>query len=336
MATVVAGRSAEWLKVRQATAMEVFNIPLYEVPPMLDVRSSHHFKLCHAVCAVSAPVEDGMDEGQLLERIRDHDENYGWMLQHPFVIVHDEASSARAAWLVEVLRRAVADRREAQVVEGADPSEYLLRRLASQCRQILLLRHAEFEMAFPFCCANGAGDFAAVSFFDSLGPLPRCVLLQPRIYVAGRQVSLTTTLLAQLSATHVVVNASSEDMADGTSGGGGGWLADRPADSPNVLYLKCDVADSDDAAHVPSILSGAAAFLEDGSAKGGAGLVRLHGQSRSASVFLAFLIQTKKLSVQHAWSTLQECGMAVDERLIWWDALQSLLSPAKALGDSMT
>ncbi|CAE8598445.1 unnamed protein product [Polarella glacialis] len=82
------------VRVREVGPLEVFNIPIYEVPPMLDVRRRDAFRHAHIVCAVSAPVEDGPEKAQLMQRILDHDCNYGWMLQHPFVIVHDDETKA--------------------------------------------------------------------------------------------------------------------------------------------------------------------------------------------------------------------------------------------------
>uniref|UniRef100_A0A7S4V5H9 Uncharacterized protein n=1 Tax=Alexandrium monilatum TaxID=311494 RepID=A0A7S4V5H9_9DINO len=320
------------VEVRAATALEVFNVPLFEVPPMLDVRSSAAYAREHVVCAVSTPAEDGLSTECLFQRILDHDDIWGWLLQFPVVVVYDGDSEDRASWLVDTLCGAITDRAAVRGFEGADNTERLLRRLAFQCQQILLLKHKDFSQAFGFACASGC-DWTCADFFEQHGPLPRCALLQPRVYLAGRQVRPTAGMLQLLGVSRVAVNADAWDVMDGTSGGGGNELQDRPEDAPGVLYLKCEVADRDDDPDILRVLQGAAQFLAAGAAIGGVGLVRLHGQSRSASVVCALVMLSRGLSVDAAWALFEEAGIRVDTRLVWWDALRRLPT-ARALEDA--
>merc|ERR1719512_545792 len=92
-----------------------------------------------------------------------------------------------------------------------DRSTQLLRRLARQCQQVLLLSQEEFQQHFAFCCTGGDDFSASTTFFDEMGPLPRCALLQPRIFLAGRQVWFKPGLLSTLGVTHVAVNGDSWD-----------------------------------------------------------------------------------------------------------------------------
>lgn len=329
--------------VREASALEAYNVPLFEIPPMLDVRSAAEFAGSHVFCTVSAPQEDGPEEARLLERILEHDENWGWCLEHPFFVVYDDATRERAEWLVGVLRGAVLqyaaprrseDRENTAEAYTADRGTKLLRRLADQCRQILYLRHDAFQQHFPFCCAAGAG-FASEGLFEKLGPLPRCAFLQPRVFAAGRQVKLTTELLQMLGVTHVVVNSDSWDAMDGTSGGGGTVL-ERPKDTPGVRYLKCEVPEEGDDPDIPEVLQGAAKFLASCAAEGGVGLVKMHGQSRSLSVLCAFLIVARGFSVDAAWRSLEEARIQFDSKLVWWEALRALAGQRRALQNAAT
>jgi hypothetical protein len=304
---------------------------------MLDVRSSADFAHSHIVSALSVPAEDGLDAPRLFQRILDHDEEWGWQMQFPFVVVFDEATCERANWLVSELRAAISDRADAKDFEGADRPERLLRRLAFQCQQILLLRHSNFVSAFGSCCTDG-NEWKAAAFFDKLGPLPRCGLLHPRIYVAGRQVMLSADLIATLGVTHAVVNADALDAMDGTSGGGSQRpFTERAADVHGVRYLKCAISENQqdaDEVDMPRVFEGAAQFLAACSAEGGVGLVRMHGQSCSAGVVCAFLVSTWGLTVESAWRKVQEACIKVDERFVWWDALRRLPPGKQPLEDA--
>jgi len=308
--------------VQEASSLEVYNIPLFEIPPLLDVRAHASFCNSHIVCAVSVPAEDGADQSKLFQRILDHDESWGWCLQHPFTIVYDDDSQERADWLVKVLCQTVQARASMSGFEGADNQEQLLRRLAFQCKRLLLIRHDDFQRAFGFCCASGP-TWTATEFFDRLGPLPRCALLQPRIFVGGRQTKFTPQLLQELGVSRVVVNGDYQDIIEGTSGGAIAF-ADRPLDVDGIRYLKCDVADVDEDPDLPRILEGAADFLAACLTDGSAGLVRVHGQSRSASVVVALLRLTRQLSVDGAWEILKNSGIRLDDRLLWWSALREM------------
>jgi len=99
-----------------------------------------------------------------------------------------------------------------------------------------------------------------------------------------------------------------------------------------VRYLKCDVPDVDSHEDLPQVLAAAARFMAAKS-QDGAGLVRLHGQSRSASVVCAYLVLMRQLSVDDAWRVFKDARIQVDERLVWWDALRQLPAPAPALTD---
>jgi len=315
------GGVAEGPQIREASAIEAYNVPLFEVPPMLDVRARSTFLQSHVVCAVSIPAEDGPNEAQLLQRILDHDEEWGWCLQHPFFVVYDTSTRSRAEWLAETLRKVVFQ--YSQLPEGSSKEEsrsiQLLRRLARQCKQVLFLDQAAFESNFAFCCTGGDDFSASTSFFDQVGPLPRCALPQPRIFLAGRQVFFKPALLSTLGVTHVVVNGDSWDVMDGTSGGGSQF--DRPGDVEGIRYLKCDIPDRDDDPDLPQVLIGVAQFLAACAQEGGVALVRLHGQSRSASAICAFVMLARQLSVQAAWRLVEEAGMRLDARLVWWEAL---------------
>lgn len=332
-------------EVRKATPMEIFNVPIFENPPMLDVRAQEAFVRSHIVSAVSVPAEDEYQAEALFRRIVDHDDNFGWMLQFPVVVVFDESTLERKDWVIQMLLEAIEARSGLQGFDGADQSERLLRRLAFQCRQILWLRHGDFAEAFPFCCASGA-EWSSAAFFEKFGPLPRCALLEPRIYLAGRQVTLTQEMLELLGVTHAVVNGDALDVLDGTSGGQGGRpnpFQERPADAEGVRYLKCDVPDHEFHEDLPQVLAAAARFLAAHAAagggaplqggRGGAGLVRLYGQSRSASVVCAYLVLMRQLSLTEAWQVLEETGIQLDQRLVWWEALRRLPAPAPALVD---
>mmetsp|Transcript_132946 Transcript_132946/g.231050 ORF Transcript_132946/g.231050 Transcript_132946/m.231050 type:complete len:349 (-) Transcript_132946:299-1345(-) len=321
--------------VREATALEAFNAPLFEVPPMIDVRGTADFLKSHVMCAVSAPAEDGLEKPRLLQRILEHDEEFGWCLEIPlFFAVYDEVTRARASWLASILQGTVAAHAEHEGAEGTSQADKLLRRVASGCREILLLQHNDFAEAFGFCCSSGS-EFAAPQFFDRVGSLPRCAFTKPRIYLAGRPVKLTPELLATLGVSHVVVNADSWDVMDSTSGGGalGPGLQDRPKDVQGLLYLKCEVPDNSDDPDIPKVLEGVARFLATCAAQGGVSLVRIHGQSRSASALCAFLMLTQGLSPQDALQTLQKAAIKVDAQLVWWDALQQLPALFMAIED---
>lgn len=320
--------------VQDASPLEVYNIPLFEIPPLLDVRAHARFCDSHIVCAVSVPAEDGADQAKLFQRILDHDESWGWCLQHPFTIVYDEDSQERAEWLVKLLCQTVQARANMSGFEGADSQEQLLRRLAFQCKRLLLIHHDDFKSAFGFCCTSGP-TWTATEFFDRLGPLPRCALLQPRIFVGGRQTKFSPQLLQELGVSRVVVNGDYQDIIDGTSGGASAGasgrtvdaaiaFADRPLDVDGIRYLKCDVADVDEDPDLPRILEGAADFLAACLTDGSAGLVRVHGQSRSASVVVALLRLTRQSSVDGAWEILKNSGIRLDDRLVWWKALREM------------
>lgn len=320
--------------VREATALEAFNAPLFEVPPMIDVRCAAEFLKSHVICAVSAPAEDGHDEQRLMQRILDHDDEWGWCLQHPFFLIYDEASRERANWLASVLRAAVSAQSEDTGAESASRGEQLLRRVAFQCRQILMLKHVDFAESFSYCCAEGS-EFVAQALFDRVGALPRCAIAEPRIYLAGRQVKLSLELLNTLGVTHVVVNADAWDVMDSTSGGGtsGPNFQDRPQDVPGVCYLKCEVSDRNNDPDLPKVLEGVARFLAGCTAAGGVSLVQIHGQSRSASALCAFLMLTQSLSPEDALQTLKDVGIQIDAHLVWWDALRQLPPLFAALED---
>lgn len=323
--------------VREATALETFNAPLFEVPPMIDVRAAAEFLKSHVICAVSAPAEDGLEKQRLMQRILEHDEEFGWCLEIPFFfVVYDEATKDRADWLASVLQGTVATHAEHEHSEGANHAEKLLRRVASGCREILLLQHREFAEAFDFCCTGGS-EFAAPHFFDQVGSLPRCAVAKPRIYLAGRPVKLTPELLAALGVTHVVVNGDSWDVMDGTSGGGasgpGLGLQDRPQDVQGICYLKCEVPDNSNDPDIPKVLEGVARFLATCAAQGGVSLVRIHGQSRSASALCAFLMLTQGLSPEAALQVLRSGAINIDMQLVWWDALRELPALFMALED---
>lgn len=330
--TGMAGESLERPWVREATALEIFNIPLFEIPPMLDVRALEQFGRSHIVCAVPVPAEDGPDALRLFQRILDHDHEWGWLLQFPVVVIYDEQTRERASWLVGALRSVIQVRAGLDGFEGADCAERLLRRLAFQCREILLLKHAEFAETFRCCCLDGL-DWKGSSWFDRFGPLPRCALLRPRIYIAGRQVQLTQELLMTLGVTHAVVNADAWDAMDGTSGGGGTQppTSGRAVDVPGVHYLKCGVPEWEDDADVPHVLDGAARFLSACDAEGGVGLVRMHGQSCSLTVVCAFLVVARGLTVETSWQIIRKACIRADERLVWWGPLRKLMPWAHAI-----
>eukprot|EP00929_Paragymnodinium_shiwhaense_P017011 TRINITY_DN12586_c0_g1_i10.p2 TRINITY_DN12586_c0_g1~~TRINITY_DN12586_c0_g1_i10.p2 ORF type:complete len:140 (-),score=18.34 TRINITY_DN12586_c0_g1_i10:76-495(-) len=92
----------------------------------------------------------------------------------------------------------------------------------------------------------------------------------------------------------------------------------------NSRYLKCDVADVNEDSDLPTILEGAANFLAGCLTDGSAGLVRVHGQSRSASVVVALLRLTRQLSVDAAWEILLRSGIRLDGSLVWWNALREM------------
>lgn len=313
--------SPEGPHIREASAIEAYNVPLFEVPPMLDVRSRDDFLKSHVLCAVSIPLEDGPDEIRLLQRILDHDDEWSWCLQHPFFIVYDEATRGRAEWLAGVLRKVALQHAGSEEVDAEDRGGQLLRRLARQCQQLLFLAHQEFEEHFAFCCVGGE-NFASIGLFQDLGPLPRCALLKPRVFLGGRQVWLTPKLMSFIGVTHVAVNGDAWDAMNGTSGGGSQF--ERPVDVQGVRYLKCDVPDCEEDPDIPQVLAGVAQFLSTCAEEGGVSLVRIHGQSRSASAICAFLMLARRISVQVAWEAVQRAGVRLDERLVWWSALRSL------------
>lgn len=323
--------------VREATAVQVFNIPLFEVPPMLDVRSSAAFATSHIVCAVSTPSDDGLDQQRVFQRIVDHDEGWGWMLQHPLVVVFDSESRDRAHWLVSVLQAAIRQHQGAEDFSHQS-AQRLLQRLGKQCRQILLLDFAAFHQTFPGCCVQGT-EFASEEFFGRLGTLPRCAMLQPRLYLAPQHVELKSEVLDVLGVTHVVVNADSFDVMDGTSGGSSHARAffGRVEDTPGVRYLKCDVPDADIAEdpELSAVLAGAARFLMNGLHPGKAGLVKLHRLARSASVALAISMLAKDLTPEQAWEELMLTGIQTDPQRVWWGPLRRLPPATPALEDSM-
>lgn len=311
--------------VRKASPLEVYNIPLFEVPPMLDVRAEADFCRSHVVCAVSVPAEDGLDAQCLFQRILAHDDVWGWCLQHPFVIVHDEATSERAEWLVNVLTQVVEERSgSCNGFAGADRAEQLLRRLSKQCKHILLMSHQEFAHTFGFCCMAGEAFETVTSFNDEFGPLPRCALVRPRTFLAGRQVKLSTQLLRTLGITHMIVNGDSWDVMDGTSGGNSHWPRDRSTDIPGICYLKCDIPDHADDPDLLQVLEGCCLFLEQCASKGGTAMVCVHGTSRSAGIVCAFIMKSLRVSVDVAWCIFEEAHIQTDVQLVWWDALQRL------------
>lgn len=316
-------------EIRAASAVEVFNLPLFEAPPILDVRGQADFFASHVVCAVSAPLEDGNDVQRLLQRILDHDDEYGWCLQHPFTVVYDDNTFSRVQWIVDVLTQAVLLRTEVLDLNGGDRGERLLRCLACQCRQILHLRHCDFCTSFGFCCSTGA-TWAFTDFFNNLGPLPRCASLYPRIFLAGRQVQITPDVVRLLGVTHIVVNADSLDVMDSTSGGGSCQGEQRVNDIVGVEYLKCQIPDREDDPEVPQVLQGVAQFLMDRSANGAA-MIRLHGQSRGASAVCAFLMVARGLSVEAAWRAFCDTKVKLDPNKVWWEALRRMPSTGLAL-----
>lgn len=321
------GASAEGPGVREAAAIEAYNVPLFEVPPMLDVRSRDEFLKSHVVCAVSTPAEDGLDEAKLLSRILEHDDSWGWCLQHPFFVVYDETTRSRAEWLGSVLRKVVLQyQAEDCPMQGEDStasrSFRLLRRLACQCKQILLLSYRDFEDSFAFCCTGGDNFSVSTRIFEEFGPLPRCALLQPRVFLAGRNVQMKPQLLAALGVTHVAVNGDAWDVMDGTSGGRSQF--ERSEDLQGVRYLKCDIPDRDDDPDIPQVLLGVAQFLISCADEGGSALVRIHGQSRTASAICAFVMIARGLSVEVAWRVVEEAGITIDKNLVWWGALQAV------------
>jgi len=113
---------------------------------------------------------------------------------------------------------------------------------------------------------------------------------------------------------------------DNTSGGGGrNGLSDRSSDVEGVRYLKCDVPDRDASPDLQAVLEGAVAFLEDCAAQNGAAVIRVHGQSRGASLACAFLMGARGLSAEAAWEDLRAAGIqGLDRSLLWWDALCNL------------
>jgi hypothetical protein len=313
--------------VREASPLEVFNIPLFEVPPMLDVRSATEHQKSHILCAVSVPSEDGLDAKQLLQRILAHNEEYGWCLHTALVIVYDDATSERAKWLVELLTQTVVARADVDVCgdSGSSCGEHLLRRLSQACKKILLLSHQRFAEAFGFCCMGGVA-WEAPTFFDRLGgPLPRCALLQPLVFLAGRQVNMTKEMLELLGITHIVVHADSLDVMDGTSRGDSQRpFQERHPDVPGICYLKCDIPDRADDPHLVHVLEGTGRFLQQCEEDGGVAAVWVHGQSRSAAVVCAFLMVSRNVSVNGAWEIFREAQVETDARFVWWDALERL------------
>eukprot|EP00929_Paragymnodinium_shiwhaense_P017010 TRINITY_DN12586_c0_g1_i1.p1 TRINITY_DN12586_c0_g1~~TRINITY_DN12586_c0_g1_i1.p1 ORF type:complete len:362 (-),score=42.92 TRINITY_DN12586_c0_g1_i1:76-1161(-) len=309
--------------VRETTPLEVYNIPLFEIPPLLDVRAHSSFCASHIVCAVSVPAEDGLDPSKLFQRILDHDEEWGWCLQHPFTIVYDDDTQERADWLARLLCQTVQTRTGLSGFDGADNQERLLRRLAFQCKRLLLLRYDDFKSAFGFCCTAGP-TWTATEFFERLGPLPRCALLQPRIFIGGRQTKFTPQLLQELGISRVVVNGGYWDILDGTSGGASAGAPGRPVDAAIAFADRPSDVDGISTAPCSTILEGAANFLAGCLTDGSAGLVRVHGQSRSASVVVALLRLTRQLSVDAAWEILLRSGIRLDGSLVWWNALREM------------
>lgn len=294
---------------------------------MLDVRSTSEHRKSHILCAVSVPSEDGLDAKQLLQRILVHNDEYGWCWHSALVIVYDDATSERAKWLGEVLTQTVVARADVDDCGDADSSsgEHLLRRFSLACKQILLLSHQKFAEAFGFCCMGGCA-WEATNFFDRLGsPLPRCALLQPLVFLAGRQVNMTEEMLKTLRVTHIVVHADSWDVMDGTSRGDSQRpFQDRHPDVPGICYLKCDIPDRADDPDLVQVLEGTGRFLQQCEEKGGVAAVWVHGQSRSAAVMLAFLMLSRNVTVHGAWEIFQEAQIQTDRSLIWWDALERL------------
>jgi hypothetical protein len=313
------------LVVRRATPLEVFNIPLFEIPPMMDVRSEGEFEKSHILCAVSVPLEDGPDVQRLCQRMHDHDEQFGWSFSGPLVIVHDASTFERASWLVDIAQ-SVMSRAETHESDESYLEHSLLRRCCSSCQEVLVVSHQDFATPFDFCCKAGAAWHAA-TFFDGYGPLPRCASLHPRVFLAGRQVKYSKDMLELLGVTHVVVNADVWDVIDGTSGGGPTMqhpCNDRMEDVQDVSYLKCDIPDREDDQDLLQVLQGTAVFLQGCANKGGTALVRMHGQSRSAAVMCAFLMLSRCVSVEVAWKQLCVARVQVDPCLMWWDALRRL------------
>mmetsp|Transcript_56175 Transcript_56175/g.103943 ORF Transcript_56175/g.103943 Transcript_56175/m.103943 type:complete len:349 (-) Transcript_56175:86-1132(-) len=315
-------------EVRTGKALEVFNIPLFEIPPVLDVRPTDEFRDSHIICAVSLPLEEASDLGNVLQRIVDHSNQFGWDSFSTVTVVHNEKTKERAERFVQLLHAQICQQSERYSDLQMDLSEVqrLVVKMSHMCKRILLLGHEDFELTFPQCVIHGDVPFGeAMRLIEELGPLPRCVMTCPRLYVAGRQVRITERLMRFLGTTHMVANADWADVHQGTTGGrSSDPFQDRPVDVQGVRYLKCDIADAGSDEDAIEVLRGAADFLDGCEQGSGVGLVSMHGQSRGTAVICAYLIAIKGHSVSEAWAVIENSMMAVDKHKLWWSALQHL------------
>mmetsp|Transcript_3740 Transcript_3740/g.9541 ORF Transcript_3740/g.9541 Transcript_3740/m.9541 type:complete len:344 (-) Transcript_3740:108-1139(-) len=315
-------------ETRIGSAMEVFNIPLFEIPPVLDVRSAEDFRDSHIMCAVSLPLEEASDLEHTLHRIVNHSSQFGWDSFTTVTVVHNEKTSGRAEQFVQLLNAQICEQsqRYSELQQDFSDVQRLLVRMRHMCKRLLLLSHDDFASTFPQCVIQGDVPFGeALELVEKLGPLPRCVMTYPRLYVAGRQVCITERLMRFLGTTHMVANADWDDVHHGTTGGrSSDPLQERPADVSGVRYLKCDITDKGQDQDTIDVLRGAAEFLDDCQQMDGVGLVSMHGQSRGTAVVCAYLIAIRGHSVSEAWAVIERSGMEVDTCKLWWSALQNL------------
>lgn len=305
--------------------MDVFNLPLFEHHLIIDTRPFAAWEKENVVSSVPCPApdvatEDYTREGLLVQFLIEL-VNVGLQPEFPtpIVIYHDstEATTTHSTWLAtrlqllqsdKVLQIAVRNQGAGEdmadqsrvFTERYDPLKILCDRLREHTREIWIIKggYEAFKQQYPFLC--GCRDFA------DLKPTPHHV--HPSIFVGSRAFTISSESLSQLGVCNLIVDRSAT------------------LNARDVCVLHCDVSD-DDSENMDHCWSAASLFIDEVISRGERVLIQLHGRSRSASVFMAWLMESQHLSLEQALKiSLSKCPR-IDQALIFTDQLKRREKP---------
>eukprot|EP00928_Gymnodinium_smaydae_P039892 TRINITY_DN27157_c0_g1_i1.p1 TRINITY_DN27157_c0_g1~~TRINITY_DN27157_c0_g1_i1.p1 ORF type:complete len:293 (+),score=16.11 TRINITY_DN27157_c0_g1_i1:119-997(+) len=149
----------------------------------------------------------------------------------------------------------------------------------------LSFQYDEFQSRFPFACSNFVGGFEEDRVF------PSCIV--DRLFLGHWAVASDVHVVRTcLQATHVV-----------------NCTRDHPScfEADGVSYFRVPVRD-DQTEDILAYLDGATVFIDNALSSGGVVLVHCkHGQSRSASVVVAWLMRFRRMNLEDSLAHLKRC-----------------------------
>jgi hypothetical protein len=313
-----------------ATPAQVFNLPLFELFLVLDLRPEEAFRASHVVTAVSfpAPLVADVPEaaklaalGGLLAEMALKGTLPDSVSSVVLCVDGTAACAAHAEWLDEALgrRRAEVLQLVPQGARGEEDADGEGADTGAGTGACTTASGADAPQrkrtAGPAWVAGRVDGFAtrlftlcecvlcieynvfAAAFPSLCGPdlsvcdmKPLPLLATESIFLGGRAFDPSEEALRSLGITHVVTH--DPQLQDGFAGFLGNKVLQGQA---NIEFLVCSVRD-DSAADMAACWATSIAFIDRAIAQGGRVLVHFYGRSRSSSIVMAWLVR------RHHWS----------------------------------